>query len=211
MLITHSVFMILTQDNSLCVYKYNNNEVAVKPTEFFENDSKSKTLALDESIYETELQDQYLQKNFIEQNKLKISEDNKGLITGLKNISDKLSGLLEENSRNPDIRKLNRDEFLINVQFNEELEQKTTKDIADIRFNSKIHNLTCEAERFLILKYTKENMKNDQKGINGIKQDVIIYNYVIPIPTQELVLGMRKAKFKAMHDLRAKVWRRTHG
>jgi len=84
--------------------------------------------------------------------------------------------MLEENSNNPELRKLNREEFLINTKFNEQLEDDMKLKIAHIRDRSKIINLKCKAERYLILKYTKDNMENDYNGISGIKQDITIYN-----------------------------------
>lgn len=84
--------------------------------------------------------------------------------------------MLEENSNNPELRKLNREEFLINIKFNDILEQDMKKQIAVIRERSKINNLKSKAERYLILKYTKDKMENDYNGISGIKQDITIYN-----------------------------------
>lgn len=60
--------------------------------------------------------------------------------------------MLEENSNNPELRKLNRDEFLINIKFNDILEHDMKKQIAIIRERSKINNLKSKAERYLILK-----------------------------------------------------------
>jgi len=60
--------------------------------------------------------------------------------------------LLEENSRNPEIRKLEQEDFLINVEFRKKLEQKMLQDVKNLRYQSKINNLKKEAEKFLILK-----------------------------------------------------------
>lgn len=53
-------------------------------------------------------------------------------------------------------------------------------------------------------------MLNDYNGISGIKQEITIYNYVIPKTENELDKDIGKAKQRAMIDLRAKVWRRTN-
>jgi len=97
-------------------------------------------------------------------------------LNGLTQIKDKISLLLLENQRNPEIRQLERDSFLINMAFREQLEKDMLNSIKEIRAKSKMQNLKKEAERFLILKLTKENMTNDYRGMCGIRQDIIMCN-----------------------------------
>jgi len=60
--------------------------------------------------------------------------------------------MLDENDHNPELRKLNREEFLIDTKFNDILEEEMKVKIANIREHSKIINLKAKAERYLILK-----------------------------------------------------------
>lgn len=143
---------------------------------FIKNADHSKNITLSEELYKTALIDDLQYKDYIEQNSGKIFEQNKHLIDSLNDITERLSQMLEENNNNPELRKLNREEFLINTKFNESLEDDMKLQIAHIRDRSKIINLKCKAERYLILKYTKDNMENDYNGISGIKQDITIYN-----------------------------------
>lgn len=96
--------------------------------------------------------DELQYKDYLEQNSGKIFEQNKHLIDSLNDITERLTQMLEENNNNPELRKLNREEFLINTKFNEILEEDMKVQIAHIRERSKIINLKCKAERYLILK-----------------------------------------------------------
>jgi len=71
-------------------------------------------------------------------------------INGLAHIKDKMSLLLLENQRNPEIRQLERENFLINIKFREHLDADMVNAIKEIRAKSKMMNLRKEAERFLI-------------------------------------------------------------
>jgi len=44
----------------------------------------------------------------------------------------------------------------------------------------------------------------------GIRQDLTMYNYIVPKTSATFQKNLKKAKYKAMIDLRAKVWRKTH-
>lgn len=89
---------------------------------------------------------------------------------------------------------MEREEFLINTEFRDIIENETKNKISEIRYNSKINNLLKEAERFLILKYTKDNMENEYRGLCAIKQNLTIYNYVIPKLSDDIKNKMTKAK-----------------
>jgi len=210
LMITQNVFLLLTVDNSLCSYKYSIGDTTFEPELFIKNVEHSKNITLSEELYKTPLIEELQYKDYLDQNSGKIFEQNKHLIDSLNDITERLTQMLEENNNNLDLRKLNREEFLINTKFNEILDDDMKMQIAYIRERSKIINLKCKAERYLILKYTKDMMENDYNGISGIKQDITIYNYVIPKTSGTFVKDIGKAKYRSMIDLRAKVWRRSN-
>jgi len=126
--------------------------MTIESDSFFKGESASKFAVLDENTYKIDVLDKVLYRNYIEQNKARIIDMNKKLVNGLSEIREKMTLLLEENSRNPEIRKLEQEDFLINVEFRKKLEQKMLQDVKNLRYQSKINNLKKEAEKFLILK-----------------------------------------------------------
>jgi len=211
LLITQNAFVIISTDNSMRSYKFQIQDNTIDNESFFKMESDSQTITITSESYDIEILDKILYKLYVEHNKSKIQSQNKDLIVGIQEIKDKLDTLYEENKKNPDIRKLDKEEFLINTEFREVLENETKNKITEIRYKSKINNLLKEAERFLILKYTKDNMENEYRGLCAIRQSLTIYNYVIPKLSDNIKTKMTKAKYRVMLDLRSKVWRNTYG
>lgn len=97
----------------------------------------------------------------------------------LSGISDKLLALLAENQRVTDIEKLERDEFVIDVNRKEKVNKEGEKECDEIRKEAEKTVQRLMLLRNRVQQSTYDTMLEQQKACKSISSDTLIWNYPI--------------------------------
>jgi len=94
-------------------------------------------------------------------------------------IKDKLFALLAENERVTDIERLERDEFVIDVDRRDKVFDEGERECDEIRKEAEKTVLRLELLRERVKKSTWDTMEVPQIAIKSIQSDRLIFNYPI--------------------------------
>jgi len=101
------------------------------------------------------------------------------LVGELSQIKDKLNSLLAENERVTDIERLERDEFVIDVQRHQKVIDEGENECEEIRKEAEKTVLRLELLRHRVKQSTWDKMEVQQKAVKSIQSDTLIFNYPI--------------------------------
>lgn len=102
-------------------------------------------------------------------------------------IKTKLNELLEHNDRVTDIEKLERDEFVIDVDKQVEVSNEGEHVCEEIRKEAEKTTLKLELLRERVQQTTWDKMDIQSKAVKSIKGDMLVFNYGIRKKTPEEV------------------------
>ena len=94
-------------------------------------------------------------------------------------IKTKLNDLLQENEKVTEIEKLERDDFVIDVDRSEQVNQEGEKICEEIRKEAEKTSLKLELLRERVKQSTWDKMDIQNKAIKSVKGDTIVFNYAI--------------------------------
>lgn len=122
-------------------------------------------------------------------------------------IKQKLNDLLDENEKVTDIEKLERDEFVIDVDKAEQVNEDGEKICEEIRKEADKTNLRLELLKERVQQTTWDKMEVQNKAIKSIKGDMLVYNYGIRKRTPEEVRRLNQIISFRQNELREKLSR----
>jgi hypothetical protein len=94
-------------------------------------------------------------------------------------IKTKLGELLHENERVTDIERLERDEFVIDVERSENVNQEGENICEEIRKEAEKTTLKLELLRERVQQSTWDKMEVQNKAVRSIKGDMLVFNYAV--------------------------------
>ena len=92
-------------------------------------------------------------------------------------IRQKLNELLDENDRVTEIERLERDEFVIDVESQEQVNVEGEKICEEIRKEAEKTVLKLELLRDRVQQTTWDKMEIQSKGVKSIKGDMLVFNF----------------------------------
>lgn len=107
-------------------------------------------------------------------------------------IQSKLKELLHENNNVTEIEKLERDEFVVDVEKQDQFIQEGDNVCNDIRNEADKTNLRLELLRERVIDQTWSRMETQSKAIKSIQGDTLLFNFGIRkrTPQEQKVLNM---------------------
>ena len=97
----------------------------------------------------------------------------------LKVIKGKLVDLLAENEKVTDIERLERDDFVIDVERSEQINQEGESICEEIRMEAEKTTLKLELLKERVQQSTWEKMEVQNKAVCSIKGEMLVFNYGI--------------------------------
>ena len=97
----------------------------------------------------------------------------------LKVIKNKLHDLLAENEKVTDIERLERDDFVIDVERGQQINEEGEKICDEIRKEAEKTTLKLELLKERVQQSTWEKMEVQNKAVRSIKGDMLVFNYGI--------------------------------
>lgn len=94
-------------------------------------------------------------------------------------IRTKLNDLLQENEKVTEIEKLERDEFVIDVERSERVNQEGENICEEIRKEAEKTTLKLELLRERVQQSTWDKMEVQNKATRSIKGDMLVFNYAV--------------------------------
>ena len=173
------------RDGTIMVHAIGQNSLPITDTPF---DNPSEVRQLDlmtelEPVPHSELQTvgELMIIMFQKQNEQRKKTFRGEIMRELNGIKENLRELLDNNSRVTDIEKLERDEFVIDVNKQAMLVEKGEKMCSDIRKQAEITSLTFMLLRERCIRETWDTMedKHHLKACKSIMSEKLIYNYAI--------------------------------
>eukprot|EP00347_Sterkiella_histriomuscorum_P023011 403336298 len=129
--------------------------------------------------YEIRPYKEILQDLFHKQQASKKERFKEEIMSELEVIKQKLHELLDENDRVTDIEKLERDEFVIDVEKRDKANDQGEKVCDEIRKEAEKKQLELELLRERVQQTTWDKMDIQNKAIKSIKGDMLVFNYGI--------------------------------
>ena len=99
------------------------------------------------------------------------------IMSELNVIRQKLNELLDENDRVTEIERLERDEFVIDVESQEQVNVEGEKICEEIRKEAEKTVLKLELLRDRVQQTTWDKMEIQSKGVKSIKGDMLVFNF----------------------------------
>jgi hypothetical protein len=97
----------------------------------------------------------------------------------LKVIKNKLHDLLAENEKVTDIERLERDDFVIDVERGQQINEEGEKICDEIRKEAEKTTLKLELLKDLVQQSTWDKMEVQNIAVRSIKGDMLVFNYGI--------------------------------
>jgi hypothetical protein len=97
----------------------------------------------------------------------------------LKVIKNKLHDLLAENEKVTDIERLERDDFVIDVERGQQINEEGEKICDEIRKEAEKTTLKLELLKERVQQSTWDKMEVQNKAVRSIKGDMLVFNYGI--------------------------------
>ena len=97
----------------------------------------------------------------------------------LKIIKNKLHDLLAENEKVTDIERLERDDFVIDVERGQQINEEGEKICDEIRKEAEKTTLKLELLKERVQQSTWDKMEVQNKAVRSIKGDMLVFNYGI--------------------------------
>lgn len=116
---------------------------------------------------------------FYRLNEIKKEQFKKDIMIGLNDIRNKLQNLLKDNTRVTEIEKLDRNEFVIDVQKQEHFIEEGESVCNEIREQADKTTLRLELLRERVIDSTWEKMDVQSKATKSIQGETLLYNYSI--------------------------------
>ena len=107
------------------------------------------------------------------------------IMSELNVIRSKLNELLEENNRVADIERLERDEFVIDIDKQNQFSEQGEQVCDTIRKDAEHNVLKLELLRERVKQTTWDKMEVQSKALKSIKCDTLVFNYTLRKKTPE--------------------------
>ena len=120
-----------------------------------------------------------LKEEFMQAEQPKKEQFRQIMMKDLTKIKEKLLALLDENDRVTDIERLDRDEFVIDVNRKDKVVDEGEKECEDIRMEAEKTVLRLELLRDRVKQSTWDTMQTQQKAVKSIQSDTLIFNFPI--------------------------------
>eukprot|EP00828_Plagiopyla_frontata_P042912 TRINITY_DN6551_c0_g1_i9.p1 TRINITY_DN6551_c0_g1~~TRINITY_DN6551_c0_g1_i9.p1 ORF type:complete len:828 (-),score=112.12 TRINITY_DN6551_c0_g1_i9:145-2628(-) len=151
--------------------------------------------------YQKVLEDEYYKET--EEMRQKQQKDMKAQLQQIKN---KLQTLANSNRLADDLEKLDRDEFVIDIATQHKLLDEGNRQKAQLRENAKRQVISLELRHQKIKKTTWDNMDTQLQCINGLRENIILYNFhinkrsAVELKRLHLMLELRRVEIKELRQ-----------
>eukprot|EP00825_Cyclidium_porcatum_P004670 TRINITY_DN1220_c0_g1_i2.p1 TRINITY_DN1220_c0_g1~~TRINITY_DN1220_c0_g1_i2.p1 ORF type:complete len:1061 (-),score=222.02 TRINITY_DN1220_c0_g1_i2:1563-4745(-) len=183
-------------DGSFLIWKFGDVQISSGEKVQFSQVSKGTKIEdmKDSSIqhYKKVLEEEYVKTQREQREKTK-----QDILTNIKDIEVSLNKLLKENEQADELEKLNRDDFVIDIETRDHIIQEGTKEREKMKDLAKNENFKLEILHKRIKDRTWDQMKEHLTALNGLDLNIIVYNYHIRKRSPQELLQM-----KQIQDLR---------
>ena len=157
-----------------------NPNQAVEPADFFSSPDLSNIPQIDNSDDESvKYYKELLEEQFFDSEIPKKEEFKAYLSKELKSLQAKLYELLEDNKKAQDIEQLERDEFVIDTNKKQHIEQEGEKERDKIRKEAKRKELEYECLKERVKNETWDTMETHSTACISLDSDLLLFNYGI--------------------------------
>lgn len=126
-------------------------------------------------------------------------------------IQDKLFSMLKVNEKAPDLEKLDRDEFILDLKAKVQIEEMGKTDAKALKEEAKKKNLAQELLQKRIKEKTLDKMEVNSRVLSSFLTGQIVFNYTIrKLSTAEKVRNEKIKAFRAV-ELREQKFRKENG
>lgn len=122
-------------------------------------------------------------------------------------IRSKLNELLEENERVTDIERLEREEFVIDVEKENRVNEQGEQICEDIRKDAEKEMLRLELLKERVKQITWDKMEVQSKAVRSVKGDTLVFNYSLRKKTPEESRRLQQIINFRKNELREKIAR----
>jgi WD40 repeat protein len=136
----------------------------------------------------------------VERNKSKFIER-------VRQINEKLMQLIAANEKAPELEKLDRDEFVLDLKAKQELEAEGLKAADELRRKAQKENMAQELLKERIKAKTWDSMEVQNKVVYCMNKDNMVHNYTIRKRAPEETAKLRRACAFRLIELREKIAR----
>jgi WD40 repeat protein len=157
-----------------------------------------------------------LAKNIIAEAKAKseakeIERVKSKLKTRMQEIQDKLFAMLKANEKAPELEKLDRDEFVLDLQAKKKIEEKGREAATALKEEAKKKNLAQELLQQRIKIKTLDSMEVNSRVLSSFLTDQIVYNYTIRKLTPDETTKFKKIRSYRAIELKEQLLRKENG
>ena len=128
----------------------------------------------------------------------------------LQEIKDKLAALLKANDKAPDLEKLDRDEFVLDLEAKKKIEEKGRLAAEALKREAKKKNLAQELLQQRIKVKTLDSMEINSRVLSSFLSQQIVYNYTIRKLTVVEISRLKKIRAFRAVELREQMLRKEN-
>ncbi|EGR30550.1 hypothetical protein IMG5_129360, partial [Ichthyophthirius multifiliis] len=151
-----------------------------------------------------------LEEEFIKSQKEIREKQKQEIIGNLNSIKQKLRKLIQDNENADELEKLNRDEFVIDIETKNQILEAGKYQRQQLKSLAKRENYKQEILHQKIKEKTWDTMKVQLKGINGLKSNQLLYNFHIRNRTEEELQQLKFVKEFRRLEIREKKQRKEN-
>ena len=204
----YGFFLVGGFDGSICFVKKEEFEIDFDLKSFcfkdLEIQSDSEDFEVEERVENIKFYEDINKEKFLESIKDQKKEIQRNLLGELKELQNEYEVLLEENESQDDLKKLDYEEFCIDVEKRKEIEMEERKSIKEIFDLTKKEKCKNELIHQKIKNVTYDEMKTHLKTLTGLEKKLLIMDFPICKIEKKETDYLKKIKFLRKMEMKEK-------